>query len=308
MFGVDCASGDTFVTNTSENLSLESMFVPEPVVSMSIQPNDNKSRDNLQKAVARFTKEDPTFRYHYDLDSKESIVSGMGELHLEIYAQRMEREYNCLVTLGKPKVAFRETLMATCNFDYLHKKQSGGHGQFGRVIGYMEPMGREENTIVDFRDETQGTNVPKPMVVGVKKGFLEMCEKGPLSGNKLAGVRFVLQDGANHKVDSSEFSFFCAAQGAVRDVFADGNFQILEPIMSVEIDIPTEFRGAVISELSKREGILTGSDGGNDGWVTLYVEVPLNNMFGYSGHLRYMPAFRSLCSLILTIYLPFVDP
>lgn len=286
MFGVDCASGDTFVTVADQNLSLESMFVPDPVVSMSIQPVDNKSRDNLQKAVTRFTKEDPTFHYHFDPESKESIVSGMGELHLEIYAQRMEREYNCVVTLGKPKVAFRETLLATCYFNYLHKKQSGGHGQYARVAGYLEPMDREDNTKIEFRDETRGACIPKPMVVGVKKGFLDISAKGPLSGNKLAGVRFVLQDGADHKVDSSEFAFYLAAQGAMRDVYTDGIFQILEPIMSVEVDIPAEFRGAVLSELGKREGIQTGSEGGNDGWVTLFAEVPLNNMFGYASHLR----------------------
>lgn len=286
MFGVDCASGDTFVTDTKENLTLESMYVPDPVVSMSIYPKDSKSRDNLQKAINRFTKEDPTFHYNYDADSKESIVSGMGELHLEIYAQRMEQEYNCSVTLGKPKVAFRETLVSEFQYDYQHKRQSGGHGQFGRVMGVFEPMGPEDNTKVDFLDETKGTNIPKSMIVGVKRGFLDTCEKGPLAGYKVTGIRMRLIDGASHKVDSSEYSFYCAGQGALQDAFEEGIFRIIEPIMVVEVDIPDEFRGPVMTELGKRSGIITGTDPGVDGWVTLLAEVPLNNMFGYASHLR----------------------
>lgn len=183
LFGVDCASGDTFVTNPKYNLSMESIFVPDPVVSMSIQPNNTKDRDNFSKAVARFTKEDPTFHFHFDPDIKETIASGMGELHLEIYAQRMEREYGCSVTLGKPKVAFRETLLMPCSFDYLHKKQSGGSGQFARISGIMEPLPPGQNTVLEFVDETMGTNVPKQFIPGVEKGFRMMAEKGLLSGS-----------------------------------------------------------------------------------------------------------------------------
>lgn len=182
LFGVDCASGDTFVTNPKLNLSMESIFVPDPVVSMAIKPTHPKDRDNFSKAIARFTKEDPTFQFYYDNDVKETLVSGMGELHLEIYAQRMEREYGCPVTLGKPKVAFRETLVGPCNFDYLHKKQSGGSGQYGRVIGIMEPLPAHQNTVLEFSDETMGTNVPKQFIPGVEKGFRQMAEKGLLSG------------------------------------------------------------------------------------------------------------------------------
>lgn len=170
LFGVDCASGDTFTTNPKNNLSMESIFVPEPVVSMAIKPNNTKDRDNFSKAIARFTKEDPTFHFFFDNDVKETIVSGMGELHLEIYAQRMEREYGCPVTLGKPKVAFRETLVGPCEFDYLHKKQSGGSGQYARIIGVMEPLPPNQNTLLEFVDETVGTNVPKQFVPGVEKG------------------------------------------------------------------------------------------------------------------------------------------
>lgn len=285
LFGVDCASGDTFVTNPKLNLSMESIYVPEPVVSMAIQPVNTKDRDNFSKAIARFTKEDPTFHFHFDSDVKETIVSGMGELHLEIYAQRMEREYGCPVTLGKPKVAFRETLTRPVEFDYLHKKQSGGSGQFARVIGVLEPLPPHQNTSLEFVDETVGTNIPKPFVPGVEKGYRLMAEKGLLSGSKLSGVIFRLQDGAHHIVDSSELAFNLAAQGAIRECFEYGSWQIIEPIMTVEVVIPDEFQGAVISQLNKRKGIITGTDG-IEGWFTVYAEVPLNNMFGYVGELR----------------------
>lgn len=285
LFGVDCASGDTFVSDLKHELSLESIFVPEPVVSMSINPANSKDRDNFSKAVARFTKEDPTFQFHFDNDNKETIVSGMGELHLEIYAQRMEREYNCPVILGKPKVAFRETLVVPCEFDYLHKKQSGGQGQFAKVIGILEPLPPHKNTLLEFVDETVGTNVPKQFIPGVKRGYLAMAEKGLLAGQKLSGLKFRLTDGAHHIVDSSELAFFLAAQGAIREVFEKGVWQILEPIMTVEINAPDEFQGGVIAQINKRHGIVVGLDG-TEGWFTLYAEVPLNEMFGYAGELR----------------------
>ncbi|XP_058976747.1 elongation factor G, mitochondrial-like [Musca domestica] len=285
LFGVDCASGDTFTTNPRDGLSMESIYVPDPVVSMAITPNNPKDRDNFAKAVQRFTKEDPTFHFYYDNDVKETLVSGMGELHLEIYAQRMEREYNCPVTLGKPKVAFRETLVAPCSFDYLHKKQSGGSGQYARIIGVMEPLPPHQNTQLEFVDETIGTNVPKQFIPGVEKGFREMAQKGMLSGHKLSGIRFRLQDGGHHIVDSSELAFMLAAHGAIKEVFQMGSWQILEPIMLVEVTAPEEFQGAVMGQLNKRHGIITGTDG-NEGWFTVYAEVPLNDMFGYAGELR----------------------
>lgn len=285
VFGVDCASGDTFVVDQKLNLSLESIYVPEAVVSMAIQPTNNKDREKFAKAIDRFTREDPTFHYYFDNDNKESIVSGMGELHLEIYAQRMEREYNCPVTLGKPKVAFRETLTAPCEFDYLHKKQSGGAGQFGRVSGIIEQLPPDQNTIVKFTDETVGTNIPKSMVPGVERGFRAMCEKGLLSGHKIAGIHFRLIDGAHHIVDSSELAFYFAGQGAVRQVFESGSWRILEPIMLVEVNAPGEYQGTVIAQLSKRNGIVTNAER-SEGWFTVYAEVPLNKMFGYAGELR----------------------
>ncbi|XP_046961534.1 elongation factor G, mitochondrial [Vanessa cardui] len=303
LFGVDCASGDTFVNDGKLQLAMESIHVPDPVVSMSIKPKNNKDRDNFSKAVARFTKEDPTFHFRYDSDNKETVVSGMGELHLEIYAQRMEREYNCPVDLGKPKVAFRETLMSACSFDYLHKKQSGGAGQYARVVGVLEPLPPHQNTVLEFIDETIGTNVPKQFIPGVERGFIDTCQKGYLSGHKISGVKFRLQDGAHHIVDSSELAFFLAAKGAVKEVFDDGAWQILEPIMYVEVTMPDEFHGTVIGQLNKRGGIVTGTEGA-EGWTTICAEVPLNNMFGYAGELRSMTQGKGEFSMEYSRYSP----
>lgn len=303
LFGVDCASGDTFVTDPKQTLTMESIFVPDPVVSMSITPANSKDRDNFAKAVARFTKEDPTFKFSYDADNKETIVSGMGELHLEIYAQRMEREYNCPVLLGKPKVAFRETIVSPFEFDYLHKKQSGGQGQYARVIGILEPLPPTKNTTVEFKDETVGTNVPKQFIPGIKKGFEIMCQKGLLSGHKISGVKFRLIDGAHHIVDSSELAFNLAAQGAIKQVFEEGSWNILEPIMSVEVLAPVEFQGTVISLFNKRQGIITGTDAISD-WFTLYGEVPLNNMFGFVGELRSLTQGKGEYSMEYSRYTP----
>eukprot|EP00090_Calanus_glacialis_P004598 TRINITY_DN13449_c0_g1_i4.p1 TRINITY_DN13449_c0_g1~~TRINITY_DN13449_c0_g1_i4.p1 ORF type:complete len:762 (-),score=276.78 TRINITY_DN13449_c0_g1_i4:200-2485(-) len=285
VFGVDCASGDTFVFEKDLKLSMESIHVPDAVLSMSIKPADKKGDGNFAKAVARFTKEDPTFRVWFDTENKETVASGMGELHLEIYAQRMEREYNCPVIMGKPTVSFREMLTKSVNFDFFHKKQSGGRGEYARVIGVMEPLDPHENTKVDFRDETTGTNVPKPFVPGVKKGFMDSCERGMMAGQKVTGVRMRLQDGANHAVDSSEWAFYQAAQSAFQDVCEEGVWQVLEPVMSVEVNSPHEFSSQVFSLINHRTGIITGQTGRDD-WFTLEAEVPLNNMFGFSAELR----------------------
>ncbi|XP_022654457.1 elongation factor G, mitochondrial-like isoform X1 [Varroa jacobsoni] len=285
VFGVDCASGDTFVSEKGLEVSMEPMFVPEPVISMSIRPKENKDADNFSKACSRFMREDPTFRVEYDADNKETIASGMGELHLDIYGQRMEREYKCAVILGKPKVAFRESLVERCEFDYLHKKQSGGQGQFGRVCGFLEPLPAESNTKIEFRDATMGTNVPKQYMAGIEKGFRTVCEKGHLTGHKVSGVRFRLEDGEHHIVDSSEFSFMMAAQGAMKQCYERGNWHILEPIMTVEITAPDEYQGQVIASISRKHGVVSRTDS-QDGWFTLIAEVALNEMFGYSSELR----------------------
>lgn len=285
LFGIDCASGDSFVTDPDLNLSMESIFVPDPVITMSIKAKDKKSADNFTKGIKRFTREDPTLRYEYDTESRESIISGMGELHLEIYAQRLEREYNCPVDLGKPKVAFTECLVKPCTFDYLHKRQSGGAGQYGKVVGIVEPLPADSNTMIVFKDETSGNNIPKHFVPFIERGFRKMCEKGPLIGEKVSGIVCRLQDGANHAVDSNEIAFTEAIYGAINQVFEFGQWVILEPIMKAEIVVPSEFIGEIMSLMTRKSAVITSTDE-MDGWSTIRTEVPLNEMFGFSSALR----------------------
>ncbi|KAI9250035.1 translation elongation factor G [Sporodiniella umbellata] len=285
MFGVDCASGDTF-TDGSLQYTMTSMFVPEPVISLSLTPKGKES-PNFSKALNRFQKEDPTFRVHVDSESKETIISGMGELHLQIYVERMKREYSVECLTGKPRVAFRETITQAAKFNYTHKKQSGGAGQFGRVMGMLEPMERDEETGKDiaFDNRVIGGNIPTNFIPACEKGFNDGLEKGPLIGHPVNGVRMVLEDGAAHAVDSSELAFRIATKNAFQDAFAKAKPAILEPIMNVAITAPIEFQGTVIGGLNKRKGTIVDTEIQED-YFEVTADVPLNDMFGYSTELR----------------------
>lgn len=302
-FGIDCSTGDSFVTDKDFKLTMESMFVPEPVVSLSIKPIDSKMNDNFSKGINRFMKEDPTFKVSYDADSKELIAYGMGELQLDIYATRLEREYGCKCVLGKPKVAFRETILEPFEFNYLHKKQSGGLGQYGQVIGTLEPLDPNEYQNTEFIDETVGTNVPSNFIPAIKKGFNMSLEKGCLTGNKITGLRFRLKDGAHHMTDSSELSFILATQGAMKQAFDEGVWGLIEPIMLVEVTGPEEFQSTVLGNINKRYGTILNTET-NNGWFNLQCEVALNDMFGYSTEIRSLTQGKGEFAMEFVRYLP----
>lgn len=281
LFGIDCASGDTFVS-PGISLTMTSMYVPEPVISLAIFPRDNKSEINVSKALGRFTKEDPTFKAYVNEETGDTIISGMGELHLEVYIERMRREYQAEVDTSPPRVAYRETITQKAEFDYIHKKQTGGAGQFGRVAGYMEPV-QDEDFI--FENSIVGGAIPTQFIAACEKGFKNCLQKGPKMEYPVTGIRVVINDGASHSVDSSDMAFQAAARGAFRQGYAKAKPVILEPIMKVVVETPTDFQGAVMSTLNQRRGMIVGSQ--DEGpFSVIDAQVPLSEMFGYSTDLR----------------------
>ena len=281
LFGVDCASGDTF-TAGNMSVSMSSMHIPEPVISLAIHPVDNKAQNNMSKALNRFTKEDPTFRTYVDHETSETIISGMGELHLDVYIERMKREYGATVEVGAPQVAYRETITNRADFNYTHKKQTGGSGQFGRVAGYLEPLEEGE---YEFVDSIVGGVIPREFITSCDKGFQKSLAKGSLCGAAITGIRCVINDGAFHSVDSSDVAFQLAAIGAFREGYMKAKPLIMEPIMKVAVEGPSEFQGAVMGSLNQRRGMIIGTvEEGN--YTVVEAEVPLSEMFGYSTTLR----------------------
>jgi elongation factor G len=284
MFGVECASGDAF-TNGAVNYTMTSMHIPDAVIYLAVSPKDKQTATNFSKGLNRFTREDPTFRVHRDEQSAETIISGMGELHLEIYIERMKREYACEVIAGKPQVAYRETLTQKGEFNYTHKKQTGGSGQYGKVAGYIEPLPGDHPTGYEFEDDVSGGSIPREFIPACDKGFREAIKKGPLIGFPIVGVRCVLNDGQSHPVDSSEIAFKTAALMGFREAYARAKPTILEPIMLVEVQFPEEFQGGVMGQLNQRRGTIISSEK-QESFVVAQAEVPLNDMFGYSTDLR----------------------
>ena len=305
LFGIDCASGDTFC-GAGLNYAMTSMFVPNPVISLAILPKDKKSQDNMSKAINRFMKEDPTFQCYVDPESNQTIIKGMGELHLDVYVERMRREYNCEVTVGAPEVAYREAISQRAEFNYTHKKQTGGSGQFARVAGYIEPIVRdpaseEEPKDFEFVNEVKGGVIPTEFIPSCEKGFMTAMKKGPQLEFPIVGVRVVINDGAFHPVDSSDMAFQTAAIAAFKEAFAKAKPAILEPIMKVEIEGPSEFQGAIFGTVNQRRGMIVSSteDGNN---CTVDAEVPLAEMFGYSTVLRSMTQGKAEFSMEVCRY------
>ncbi|MDR2303751.1 MAG: elongation factor G [Treponema sp.] len=281
LFGIDCASGDTFCGG-GLNYAMSSMYVPEPVISLAIDPKDKKSADQMAKALNRFTKEDPTFRTFVDPESNQTIIQGMGELHLEVYIERMRREYKCEVETGMPQVAYREAITRRAEFNYTHKKQTGGSGQYGRVAGHMEPW---DGGDYEFVDNIKGGAIPTEYIPSCDKGFREASKKGSLIGFPIVNIRCLINDGQSHPVDSSDIAFQLAAIGAFREAYHKAKPCILEPIMKVAVEGPTEFQGNIFGSINQRRGIISAST--EDGvFSRVEAEVPLSEMFGYSTVLR----------------------
>ena len=281
LFGVDCASGDTF-TQSGLNYTMSSMYVPEPVISLAISPKDKQSADAMSKALNRFSKEDPTFRTFVDTESKETIIRGMGELHLDIYIERMKREYKVELNVGMPQVAYREAITETVEFDYTHKKQSGGAGQYGRVAGIMEPIHEKD---YEFVDEIKGGAIPREYISACDKGFRACLARGAVIGFPIVGIKVTINDGNSHPVDSSDMAFQLAAIGAFRQAYSKAKPEIQEPIMKVEVEGPCDFQGNVLSSINQRRGIIICTSEDNM-FARVEAEVPLSEMFGYSTVLR----------------------
>lgn len=304
LFGVDCASGDTFC-DPSLNYSMSSMFVPNTVISLSIEPVDKTASGNMAKALNRFTKEDPTFRTYVDPESNQTIIQGMGELHLEVYVERMKREYKAEVVVGQPEVAYREAISQKAEFNYTHKKQTGGSGQFARVAGYIEPIeheeGEENPKDYEFIDKIKGGSIPTEYIPSCDKGFKMAMEKGTQIGFPVVNVRAVIVDGAWHPVDSSDMAFQTASLNAFREAYEKAKPVILEPIMKVEVTGPTEFQGNIFGSINQRRGIIVSSQ--EEGVSTVVIaDVPLSEMFGYSTALRSMSQGKAEFTMELSKY------
>ncbi len=301
LFGVDCYSGDTFCSEDL-NYSMTSMYVPDSVVSLAVIPKDKNALNNFSKALNKFTKEDPTFRVHVDEESNETIISGMGELHLEIYCERLKREFNVETIVGAPQVAYRETITKQTKFEYQHKKQTGGQGQYAKVLGVLEPH-EDASVTYEFVDEVVGGRIPREYIPACDKGFKEQLKKGLLIGFPVVNVRVRLQDGAYHVVDSSEMAFRICAMTAIREYYNAAGPIILEPIMKVEVETPDEFQGAMLGGLNQRRGLILGTEtAGNI--CTITAEVPLAEMFGYSNDIRSGTQGKATFSMEFAKYAP----
>ncbi|POR32848.1 Elongation factor G, mitochondrial [Tolypocladium paradoxum] len=300
VFGVDCASGDTF-TDGGLPYTMSSMYVPEAVMSLSIKPKRTGDADSFSKAMNRFQREDPTFRVHVDAESEETIISGMGELHLEVYVERLRREYKTECITGQPRVAYRETISRRADFDYLLKRQSGGPGDFARVAGFIEPNDQPEEN--HYESQVVGGHIPDKFLTACAKGFDLVCEKGPLLGHRVIGSKMIVNDGATHVTDSSDYAFNLATQMAFRKAFPDAGGQVLEPLMKTTITAPNEFQGNILMLMNKRNATIHDTEIGSEDF-TLICDCSLNAMFGFSSQLRAATQGKGEFSMEFSHYAP----
>jgi len=304
VFGVDCASGDTF-TDGGLPYSMTSMYVPDAVISLSIKPKSSKDGANFSKAMNRFQREDPTFRVHVDLESQQTIISGMGELHLDIYVERMRREYQVEVETGKPQVAYRETITQQVKFDHTLRKQTGGAGDYARVMGFMEPIQPETAGYAPstFTEKVVGGAISEKWLGACEKGFFESCRKGPLLGHPVLGTHMEINDGAIHTTDSSDHAFNMATKQAFRKAFKEAKPQVLEPLMKTVITSPNEFQGNVVGLMNKRNAVISDTEIGPEDF-TMYADCSLNAMFGFSSQLRAATQGKGEFSMEFSHYAP----
>jgi elongation factor G len=284
VMGVDCNSGDT-ICEQGSSLALEQIHVMEPVISLSIKPQNTNDRDKMSKGLGRFMKEDPTFHVRYDEKSEETIISGMGELHLDVYVERLRREYKCSLEVGRPKVQYREAPTVEAKYDYKHRKQTGGSGQYAHVIGTLVPLPDDSEVDYEFESKVVGGRIPTEYIPSVDKGFQMARTKGPLAGFEIVKTKMILDDGTSHAVDSSDLAFQVCARTAFKHAFLDAKPVLLEPIMKVEVEAPIEHQGTVTGDLSSRRGVVLGSEMKPQSCI-ISAEVPLANMFGYATDVR----------------------
>ena len=300
LLGVDCASGDTFC-DPAIRYALEDIHAPEPVISLAIRPAKSADRDKLSRALTRFMREDPTFHVHSDPESGETIISGVGELQLEVYIERIRREYGVAVEVSPPKVNYREAPTKPAKFDYKHKKQTGGSGQYGHVIGTLEPLGEDTQQEYVFENLVTGGRIPTEYISSCDKGFQTARMQGPLAGYPVVRVKITLEDGSSHSVDSSDLAFQIAAREAFKQAYLRSSPAILEPIMHVEVEVPSEHQGSVVGDLSSRRGTILSTEPKADA-VVIHAEVPLAEMFGYATDLRSLTQGRGTFSMTFACY------
>ncbi len=300
IIGLDAASGDTYAAD-HKFCTLESMFIAEPVIKMAINVTSRDSGDKLAKALQRFSREDPTFRVTSDEETGDTLIAGMGELHLEIYVERIRREYKVEVEVGAPKVSYREAPMQAAEFNYKHKKQTGGSGQYAHIVGKFEPLPEDAPEVFEFENEVIQGRIPKEYIPSVEKGFRAVLNKGPIAGFPIVGIKAILTDGSYHEVDSSDMAFQICAQNCFRETFLKTKPVLLEPVMKVEIEVPTTFQGPVVGNLTSRRGMIMSSEvHGNT--AVIEGEVPLAETFGYSTDLRSMTQGQGTFSMEFAKY------
>ena len=298
--GVDCASGDTYASEYPY-CTLQRMFVPEPVIRVAVEAADRDGSERLHKALRRFCREDPTLQLATDDETGETILAGMGELHLEVYVERVRREYKVEVNVGPPKVSYREAPTQPVKFNVRHKKQTGGAGQFAHIVGRFEILPEDAEETFLFEEEVVGGRIPREFISAIEKGLRKELPKGPTAGYPIVGLHVIVEDGSYHEVDSSDLAFQICAQTTMRETFPKMRPILLEPVMRIEIECPKEFQGQVVGDLLSRRGTVTATE--TPGPVARIAgEVPLAETFGYSTSLRSMTQGQGTFTLELARY------